>query len=84
MFGVVGQVNEPYRRAVFPVGVANLTVEAVVVHNGLGRFVEARTVAALCAADACPWAKAAVGDLSIEQPEQRRQGKAEGYFGRLQ
>jgi len=80
---VICQVNKPDRTAAPHAGVADLAAEVIIVHDGTGGFVGARAVPAQRAGDACPWAKAAIGDLCIECPHQGRQGKAEGRFGRL-
>jgi hypothetical protein len=81
---IVCQVNEPDLIAALHVGITDLAVEVVLVHDGPGRLIDVRAIPTQCALYACAWPKTAVGDLCIKRPQQGGQEKAEGRYSRLQ
>src|SRR5205085_2502009 len=78
--GRLRQVNQLDRTMVSSLGVANLAMPVVIVHDGSRWLVSAGAIAAECPLDPCTWPEAAVGHLRIEGTQHGRQREPEGCF----
>jgi len=76
----IRQVNEPDRSVVSHLGVADLAVPVVIVHNGSRRLVRAGALATQCALYPSTWPETVIGHFSVEGAQHGRQQEAEGRF----
>src|SRR6266700_3501071 len=80
LLGSLRQVNEPDRTVVSPLGVADVAMPVVIVHNGSRRLVRAGAIAAYCSLDPSTWPETAVGHLCVEGTQHGRQQEPNGLF----
>jgi hypothetical protein len=77
---IVRQINESDRIAASHICVSDLAVPDIIRDDGFGGLIDVRPILIKSTLYSCAWPESAVGDLSIEQSQQERQGKTEGRF----
>jgi hypothetical protein len=75
---VVLQVNELDGIVASHLCIPDLAVPDIIRDDGFGGLIDARSISIKSTLHSCVWPESAVGDLSIERPQQERQGKTEG------